>query len=104
MFRRSPEFYKHIHALSQNQFCIYGMAKSNEVLDWYGNPIPGVYHRTNNDNRFKIYEDEHGKKYWLNEGERDYELPYLVVSKRNGNGASETVYDSRCNPPLLAKG
>lgn len=79
-------------------------AKSKEVLDWHGNPIPGVTHKEHAEGKFKIYEDEHGKKYWINEsGERDYELPYLVVSKRSENGTVETIYDSRCDPPAPAK-
>ena len=65
-----------------NQFCSYGMAKSKseceEILDA-------------------------GGKYWLNEGERDYVLPFITVSERNENGIFETTFDSRCNPPLLGK-
>lgn len=76
--------------------------KNDEALDWRGNPIPGVYRRTVKDTRFRVYADEHGKKYWLNEGERDYMLPFLTVSERNENGTFETVYDSRCSPPQPA--
>ena len=78
-----------------------------EIMDADGNSLfpGGLWRRTGNDNGFKIYEDEHGKKYWINgSGERDYELPYITVGKRTENGSVEMMYDSRCNPPLLAKG
>jgi len=78
------------------------MAKSKtvceQVLDWNGNPIPGVFRHTGHDTGFRIFKDEHGKAYWLNEGERDYTLPFLTVSERNESGLFETVYDSRCSP------
>ena len=74
-----------------------------EMLDWNGNPIPGVYRRKSKDNGFRIYEDGHGKKYWINEGERDYVLPFLTVSECNENGLFEIVYDSRCSRPLPEK-
>ncbi len=77
--------------------------KCTEVLDWHGNPIPGLVLRTDVTTGFKTYEDEHGKKYWMNEGERDYEFPFVTVSERNENGVYETVFDSRCNPPPLGK-
>lgn len=80
-------------------------AKSDceEVLDWKGNPIPGLSRRRVKDTGFRTYRDEHGAEYWLNEGERDYELPFLTVSERNESGIFETVYDSRCSPPQPAK-
>lgn len=74
------------------------MAKQ-KVLDWHGNPVPGVYRHKVKDTGFRIFKDEHGKEYWLNEGERDYVLPFLTVSERNESGVFETVYDSRCSPP-----
>lgn len=87
------------------------MAKSKieceEILDAEGKSLfpGGLWRRKSQDNGFRVYKDEHDKEYWLNEsGERDYELPYLTVGKRTENGTVETIYDSRCNPPLLAKG
>jgi hypothetical protein len=39
--------------------------KSKEVLDWYGNPIPGVYRgRGKSRLMFKVEQDADGKKYW----------------------------------------
>lgn len=79
------------------------MTNSQQVLDWNGNLIPGVLLRAVRDTRFRVYKDENGKEYWMNEGERDYVLPFLTVSERNESGVFETVYDSRCSPPQLAK-
>ena len=78
------------------------MANSEQILDWNGNPIPGVYHHKVKNTGLRIYTDEQGKKYWLNEGERDYVLPFLTVSERNESGVFETVFDSRCSPPQPA--
>ena len=90
--------------------CNYDMsttAKFNargELLDWNGNAIPEVCRRISKANGFKTYKDENGNDYWINEsGERDYELPYLVVSKRTESGTFETLYDSRCSPPQAEK-
>jgi len=85
------------------------MAKSKteceEILDASGKSLfpGGLWRRKSKNNGFRVYMDEHGKKYWLNEGERDYVLPFIMVSERNENGVFETVYDSRCNPPLPEK-
>lgn len=80
------------------------MATAEQLLDWQGNPIPGVFRHKTKDTGFKIHKDEQGKEYWINEsGERDYELPYLVVSKRTESGTVETIYDSRCDPPQPEK-
>jgi hypothetical protein len=79
------------------EFCSYGMAK--EVLDWYGNPIPGIVRCRRKDTGFRVYEDEHGKEYWMNEGKRDYHLPFLKVSDAE---TGQVVYDSRCEPPTDA--
>jgi hypothetical protein len=73
-----------------------------EVLDWNGHPIPGLCFRTGVNTGFKTYADEQGKNYWMNEGERDYELPFIKVSRRNENGVYATVFDSRCSLPLPA--
>ena len=61
----------------------------------------GLWRRKSTNNGFKVYEDEHGKKYWLNGGERDYVLPYITVGKCKENGTPAICYDSRCSPPLL---
>ena len=82
---------------------MYGMASSEQLLDWNGNPIPGVIRRTVKDTKFRIYKDENGKEYWMNDGKRDYELPFLTVLERNESEIFETVYDSRCRPPQPAK-
>ena len=83
------------------------MAKSEyeEIVDAEGKPLfhGRLRRRKGADSGFKIYEDDSGKKYWLNDGERDYVLPFVTVSRRKENGRFETVYDSRCVPPLLAK-
>ena len=78
-----------------------------EVLDADGKSLfpGGLWRQTGKISGFKIYRDKRGRKFWINEsGDRDYELPYLTVSKRTENGSVETIYDSRCNPPLVGKG
>lgn len=76
-----------------------------EILDAEGKPLfhGRLRRRKGADNGFRIYEDEQGQKYWLNEGVRDYVLPYVTVGRRKENGRFETTYDSRRDPPLLAK-
>jgi hypothetical protein len=78
-------------------------SKQRPLLDWHGKVVSGVIVHTVKNSKFKIRTDENGKDYWLNEGERDYELPFLKVSERKENGAFEIVYDSRCCPPHSAK-
>ena len=79
--------------------------KLQEVLGADGNPLfpGGLWRRTSKDNGFKVYEDETGRKYWLNDGERDYTLPHVTVGKCTENGTVEIVYDSRCTPPPTGK-
>jgi len=80
------------------------MAKSKceEVSEWKDNPIPGLIRRRVKDTGFRIHKDEQCREYWLNEGERDYDLAFLTVSERNESGVFEIVYDSRCSPPQPA--
>jgi hypothetical protein len=86
-------------------FCSYDMAKPKcePLLDWRGKPIAGVWRHRGKKTGFKTYTDEQGKEYWINDGERDYDLPFLKVSERNENGIYETVFDSRYSPPPPAK-
>ena len=79
------------------------MENSEQVLDWNGKSIPGVVRRKVKNTKFRVYKDENGKAYWLNEGKPDYVLPFLTVSERNENGIFETVFDSRCSQPQPAK-
>ena len=74
-------------------------SKRTEILDWYGNPIPGVYRSKSKD---RIEEDADGKKYWVppNGDERvPLDLFYLKVEDETGT----VLYDSRCDPPQLAQ-
>jgi hypothetical protein len=87
-----------------NMSTIAKFNSKDELLDWNGNPIPEVRRHTSKNNGFKTYRDKSGKEYWINEsGEQDYELPYLEVSRRTESGTFETLYDSRCSPPLPVK-
>lgn len=70
--------------------CNYGMK------DWYGNSVPGIRRCKRADDPFVFGTDEDGKRYWLHDGIRDYELPYLkMTDTRTGT----VLYDSRCAPP-----
>jgi hypothetical protein len=75
--------------------------KREEILGKDGKPLfpGGLWKRTHKDNGFRTFEDENGKTYWLNDGEKDYVLPFVTVSKRNENGVFEKTYDSRCDLP-----
>jgi hypothetical protein len=85
--------------------------KSKEVLDWYGNPIPGVYRvRGKSGLTFRLEEDADGKKYWRaytadgKPGDRlpaeGPDAPYLQVTNTK---TGKVLYDSRCEPPSDAK-
>jgi hypothetical protein len=56
---------------------------TEEVLDANGKSLfpGGLWRHKSKDNGFRVYEDDHGKKYWLNDGERDYDLPYIIVGR-----------------------
>jgi hypothetical protein len=77
-------------------------SKEQPLKDWHGNVVPGVVLRSTKNTGFKVRTDENGRPYWMNDGRRDYELPFLKVSERNESGTFETAYDSRCSPPPLA--
>jgi hypothetical protein len=87
------------------------MAKSDQVLDWYGNPIPGVYRvRRSRGLTFKLEHDTDGKKYWQaytadgKPGDRlpaeGPDAPHLQVTDAK---TGRVLYDSRCEPPPDAK-
>src|SRR2546429_403771 len=84
--------------------------KNSEVLDWYGNPIPGIYHdRRKPRLTFKVEKDPDGTKWWRaytangEPGDRlpvdGHDAPYLHVTDESG----KAVYDSRREPPPDAK-
>lgn len=86
------------------------MANSKMVLDWYGNPIPGIC-RGHGKSRvaFKVEEDADGRKYWrayTADGKPGDRLPiegpyapYLEITDQHG----KVLYDSRREPPSDAK-
>lgn len=49
----------------------------------------------------EILPDERGKLYWLNDGKRDFAIPFVTVERCNESGILETLYDSRYDQPLL---
>jgi hypothetical protein len=86
------------------------MAISKEVLDWYGNPIPGIRRgRGKARLTFKVEEGADGNKYWqvyTADGKPGDKLPvygpdapYLQVTAEDG----KVLYDSRREPPPDAK-
>lgn len=71
------------------------------LLDWNRNPVTSV--EVIHEKHGRIKTDGGGKKYFVGaDGKPDYELPFLIVEKRNENGIFEKVYDSRCEKPLPA--
>lgn len=90
---------------------MYGMANREQLLDWYGNPIPGMYRVRNKSGlTFKLEENAHGKKCWrayTADGKPGDQLPtegqdapFLQVTDTE---TGKVLYDSRCEPPADAK-
>jgi hypothetical protein len=71
--------------------------KRSEVLDWHGDPIPGVYRRKKSKTE-RIEKGSDGVDYWVSpDGAERVPLTDFYLKVEDGSGT--VLYDSRCDPP-----
>jgi hypothetical protein len=74
-------------------------AKRRELLDWHGDPIPGVCRGTKSKTE-RIEKDSDGVDYWISpDGTERVPLKDFYLKVEDGSGT--VLYDSRCDPPQV---
>lgn len=74
--------------------------KRGEMLDWYGNPIPGVFRRKRSKTE-RIEKDFDGVDYWVSPDGTE-RIPLKDFYLKIEDESDTVLYDSRCDPPRTA--